>query len=248
MLKDCKQILAYTDDILDERASEQVRNMFFEHLETCEVCRNKFEISKQVKKLLRDERVVLGEEFTNAVMSRIRSVNIQVREKKPKGFWLKTLAVFVCCAAVFCGVAAGVVSIGAYIRQSESSAKEEPAGPRVLTDDEAEDYIQLFFTALDLPQPSLSADAVLSGLMQNGYAFADKAYRYISFVTLDTLDDINANVKTSYIPGYNNGKIYFYQTQLTQSELEWVLQSSTSEIYTLAGNAEAGVALVIVKM
>lgn len=248
MLKNCREILAYTDDVLDGKASEQVREMFFTHLDTCEMCKNKFEISKQIATLLKDEHIVLGEEFTNAVMSRIRSVNMQVKEKKPASYWLKPLFAALSCVVVLFIVIVGVVSIQNHMPGTEEAELlSVSAGPQLISDTDGTAFVQDHFLKqlnVSLTDP-VTMENVLSLLKSAGYTFASTDYSYITFVRLHTLNDMNGNAKIAYIPGYNNGKVYFYKTSLTQSELEWALSGSTKEIYTINGVQTAQEALVL---
>ena len=85
MGKNCKEILAYTDDVMDDRASDQVRDMFFQHLDQCPTCKSKYEISLHIRQLLRDDTVVLGDDFTQAVMGRLRSVRARQKPERKSG-------------------------------------------------------------------------------------------------------------------------------------------------------------------
>lgn len=257
MGKNCKEILAYTGDVMDDRASDQVRDMFFQHLDQCPTCKSKYEISLHIRQLLRDDTVVLGDDFTQAVMGRLRSVRARQKPERKKWEWKKPVFGVAACLVILAAVSIGFLSIRedpvlntAGDEKMLSVVQDTEEGIVFTAGQEADTFVYDRF--LHVIDPELAASSsytgaqVLEVMNAKSYAFASESYRYITFAQLHTLDSINGNVSCSYIPGYNTGTIYFYKTSLPQSELEWLLQTDMEKIYTLAGSETSSQALVCV--
>lgn len=254
--KDCDQIMAYLDDIIDKRAKKDVCGMFSEHINECEKCRKKYEIALKIKELLRDETPKLDEGFTASVMEKVRTMP---KVKKKTALFVRFRPLYL-AAAAFAVVIIGAVVLftsGALGNRDEgdpfvrTSHDYKTDGTKVSDKDSAEYINNQFMDSIDTSDQyknysGYSKDLMLDVLKAMSFDFAYEDYRYIACITVKNQDVLNADANIQYIPKSKRGDVSFYKTSLTENELISVLGDSLEEELILSGG-DSSQALIMVK-
>lgn len=206
--KTCSEMSEYINDIIDGAASDETRDMFFEHTFSCEKCRKEYDISLMLHDAVTEVAPVPSENFVENSFAAAETFSVEKRPLTRKKN-LRAIVFAIIAVLMISGTVVGVAVSGNIERNTDSG----------IVNKSDEDIINEFIVSLTNDKNKRKNSWTVSEFLSTA-GIQDDDYDYVAFFELTNDTPLGVSSFVEYIPGSikNNG-VALYTSSLSVSEL-----------------------------
>ncbi|PWM46422.1 MAG: hypothetical protein DBX47_02490 [Clostridiales bacterium] len=206
--RDCANIIEYINEVINGTASDEIREMFFDHLASCEVCRKEYDIAIMLHTALANVAPSISPEFVSQVVD-----SVEIISKERPSFIIKNKKTLIITAI------AVVLLISTII--TAVVVNKNNVDPQVSTGVSYESDTDIInsFTKKITQDAGTSKNSWTATEFIKISGYDPQNYKYVALLELTNDTPLGVSSYVNYIPQSQKNGVAFYKTTLPSSEL-----------------------------